>query len=442
MDPDAYLSELFSNIEVVSPTVGAVIALLFAGFFLMISGFVSASEIAFFSLTSQDIQELDEDNVKDFRIKRFLDKSEYLLATILIVNNLVNVAVVILCNYFISSVIHFGNAEILSFILQTIVLTFLLLLFGEVMPKFYANQNSLKWARKAAHGLAILQKVFYPMATFLVKSTHVVHKHVSKKNINLSMNELSQALEMTQVEANEEKAMLEGIIKFGGKTVEEVMTSRVDMTDVDIRTTFDELIQQVVESGYSRMPVYEGSQDTIKGIIYSKDLLPYIGEKADFEWQKLLRAAYFVPETKMIDDLLEEFRTRKIHMAIVVDEFGGTSGIVTMEDILEEIVGDISDEYDDEEQQYIRVADDTYIFEGKTLLNDFYKITGLDEDIFKDKTEDVETLAGLILGIKEDFPKVKEHIVYDCCDFLVIEIDKRRIIKVKVKINSENISDK
>lgn len=252
------------------------------------------------------------------------------------------------------------------------------------------------------------------------------------------MNELSQALEMTNVGANDEKEMLEGIIKFGGKTVEEVMTARVDITDIEMRTDFKQLLDTIIETGYSRLPVYDTTEDDIKGIIYSKDLLPYIGQEASFDWHKLMRRAYFVPETKMIDDLLEEFRTKKIHMAIVVDEFGGTSGIVTMEDILEEIVGDISDEYDEEEKNYTKIDENTYIFEGKILLNDFYKITGLDENEFGDKAEDAETLAGLILDIKEDFPKIKEQIDYGRCLFIVLELDKRRIGKVKVIINSSS----
>ena len=241
-------------------------------------------------------------------------------------------------------------------------------------------------------------------------------------------------MELTRVEAHDEKEMLEGIIRFGDKTVSEIMTARIDITDVEIHVSFKELLDVVIESGYSRLPVYDTGEDNMKGIIYSKDLLPYRNESADFEWQKLMRRAYFVPEAKMIDDLLEEFRTKKIHMAIVVDEFGGTSGIVTMEDILEEIVGDINDEYDDDKKQYVKLPDGSFIFDAKILLNDFYKVTGLDEKYFADKIGDSETLAGLILGIKEDFPREKEHIRYAGCDFLILEVDKRRIAKVKLSI--------
>lgn len=434
MDPDSYLSTFFASIEVLPVTAGGIFALLMALICLGFSGFVSASEIAFFSLSPQDRAEIDEEKkTQDILIRNLLDRSEYLLATILIANNLVNVAVVMLCNSFISGILVFRN-PVISFLFQVVILTFLLLLFGEIMPKIYAKHNTLTMARKAAGTLTRLEKMFRWLSWVLIKSTHIINKHISRKNTNLSMSELSQALEMTQVDVHEEKEMLEGIIKFGGKTVEETMTSRVDMTDIDIRLDFQALIKIIVETGYSRLPVYEGSQDNIKGIIYIKDLLPYIKER-DFEWPKLLRPAYFVPETKMIDDLLEEFRKQKIHMAIVVDEFGGTSGVITMEDILEEIVGEISDEYDEEERQYVKIDDDTYIFEGKILLNDFYKITGIDEEDFDKISEDAETLAGLILEIKEDFPVAKEKITYGKYQFIILEVNKRRIIKIKVKIN-------
>ena len=442
MDPDS-LPLLFSSLTFSPASVGDIITLMFAVVFLGFSAFISASEIAFFSLSPQDINELEEEREpQDILIKSLLTRSEYLLATILIANNLVNVAVVMLCTFFINNIIDFSNTPILGFIFQTIILTFLLLLFGEIMPKIYASHNALKFARKASHTLQILQKVFYPLGNFLVKSTQLINKHISHKNINISMNELSQALEMTKVDINEEKAMLEGIIKFGGKTVAEIMTSRIDMTDIDIKTNFKNLIKNIVENGYSRLPVYDGNEDNIKGIIYIKDLLPYLDRDENFHWQNLLRNPYFVPEMKMIDDLLEEFRSRKIHMAIVVDEFGGTSGIVTMEDILEEIVGEISDEYDEEEKQYTKIDNNTYIFEGKTLLNDFYKITGIPESDFVEISDEAETLAGLILEIKQDFPIAKEKINYGIYTFVVLEMNKRRIIKVKVKITPQENSDK
>ncbi len=434
MDSDSYLSV----IEFSAPSVGAIIAIVSAGLLLCISAFVSAAETAYFSLTSKTLQEFGDESPRDKMVKQLLARPEHLLGTILVTNNLVNVAIVVLCSIFFFDIMHF-HSEVLNFVFQTLLLTILLLFFGEIIPKFYAHQKPADWARKSCWVLSILGKIFAPLVDWLVRLTHVVNKRVAHKKSNISMDKLSQALEMTDVEANDEKEMLEGIIKFGGKTVEEVMTARVDMTDIEIRTDFKELLDTIIETGYSRLPVYDSNEDDIKGIIYSKDLLPYIGQDASFDWRKLMRRAYFVPETKMIDDLLEEFRSKKIHMAIVVDEFGGTSGIVTMEDILEEIVGDISDEYDEEEKNYIKIDDTTYIFEGKTVLNDFYKVTGIEETEFGDKTEDAETLAGLILDIKEDFPKVKEQVVYGRYSFTVLELDKRRIGKVKVKINPVEI---
>ncbi len=430
MDPDSYLLAIIFT----APSTEAIVALVFAAFLLCMSAFVSASEIAYFSLTSKELQALDEDSLDNRQIKQLLSCPERLLGTILIANSLFNVSVIVLCNIFFLDVVHIHNAG-LSFAIQTVLFLFLLLLFGEIIPKSYAQQNPVTWARKSCWGMSILSKIFSPLTHLLLGSTHIISKRLARKKSNISMDNLSQALEMTDVDANDEKEMLEGIIKFGGKTVEEVMTARVDMTDIEIRTDFKELIDTIIETGYSRLPVYDSNEDDIKGIIYSKDLLPYIGQPPSFDWRKLMRRAYFVPETKMIDDLLEEFRSKKIHMAIVVDEFGGTSGIVTMEDILEEIVGDISDEYDDEEKNYIKIDDSTYIFEGKIVLNDFYKVTGIEEAEFGDKTEDAETLAGLILDIKEDFPKVKEQVVYGRYSFTVLELDKRRIGKVKVKIN-------
>lgn len=438
MDTD-YFSWLFSSVEVYPPSFGAILSLVFAVMLLGASGFVSASEVAFFSLTPQDLQSIkDNEDPRDQKIFNLLNRSEFLLATILIANNLINVSVIVLCNYAISDMFNFGASPVLSYLLQTVVLTFLLLLFGEIMPKIYASNNSLRFSRRSAGILNNLNKFFYPLSSVLVRSTGVVNKRLTRKRNNISMDELSEALEVTDVEENGEKEMLEEIIKFGDKTVEDVMTSRVDMTDIDILTSFKELVKTIVESGYSRIPVYETTQDNIKGVIYIKDLLPHINKQDHFRWQSLIRPAYFVPETKRIDDLLEEFRANKTHMAVVVDEFGGTSGIVTMEDILEEIVGEISDEYDDEDRQYNQLDDHNFIFEGKTQLNDFYKITGTDDDDFSPYTDEADTLAGVLLEIKGGFPSVKEKIEFGKYTFLILEVNKRRIIKVKVTINPEN----
>lgn len=413
--------------------IGQIVALSIALLSLLISGFISGSEIAYFSLTPSQLEELD-DTPKGSAIRKLLEYPERLLATILIANNFVNVTIVILCNFALGPI--FSNmGEIASFILQTVILTFLILLFGEILPKLYANSYGVKWAKFASGGISFLMKLFFPLSSMLVRSSSIVNRVVTKKTQNISADELSQALEITDVEADEEKEMLEGILKFGDKTVEEVMTPRVDITDIDIDSTFEEVMEIVISSGYSRLPVYKETQDNIKGVLYSRDLLPYIGKNIEaFEWQSLIREPYFVPESRMIDDLLEDFRKLKIHLAIVIDEFGGTQGIVTLEDVLEEIVGDINDEYDEEEINYKKLPDDTYIFDGKTLLSDFFKITNLDEDDYSKITEDAETLAGMLLTLKGDFPKEKEPLVYGRCRFLILDITHHRIASVRVKV--------
>ena len=413
-----------------------VVALVIACFCLLLSGFISGSEIAFFSLDNDEREEL-EDNPGGQRALKLLEKPEKLLATILIANNLVNVTIVVLTNFALGPVFAGMNA-VLSFILQSVILTFLILLFGEILPKLYANHSPLKWVKFAAPGIHACMVAFSPLSRLLVSSTFIVHKVVTKQSHNISTDELSQALEITDVKGDDDKEMLEGILQFGDTEASEIMTPRIDMVDIPIDSTFDEVLKTVLEKGYSRIPVYDGTEDNIKGILYSRDLLPYIGtEKADFDWRKLLREPYFVPESRMIDDLLEDFRRRRQHLAIVVDEFGGTQGLVTMEDVLEEIVGDINDEYDEEDTTYRKLADNTYIFEGRTLLTDFFRITGLDEEEYKDVTEDSETLAGMLLAIKGDFPKDKEPLVYGRCRFLILDVVDHRISSVRVKIMDE-----
>lgn len=432
MDSDYYLSGLFDQVTIQAITAGPVIALSLACLLLLASGFVSASEVAFFSLTPGDINDIrEEDSPSDPVVRNLLDRSEYLLAAILIANNFVNVAIVMLCTYGINSLIDFSAVPVLGFILETIVLTFLLLLFGEIMPKIYAQKNSLRFVRRSASMLNMIERICRPLSKVLVNSTSVINKALVKKKYDLSVDELSKALELTSNEIPEEKEMLAEIIKFYNKTADEIMTPRLDMEDIDIKTSFRQVIDLIIKSGYSRIPVYSDSEDNIKGILYIKDLLPYIEKPDTFRWQSLIRPAYFVPETKKIDDLLEEFRTNKIHMAIVVDEFGGTSGIVTMEDILEEIVGEISDEYDEDEKQFVRLADGSLIFEAKILLTDFFRVIGVDPAEFGKLTEDVETLAGLLLEIKGDFPRRREVIDYGKYRFQILEMDNRRILKVK-----------
>ena len=446
MDPDSYLcrlADLFDGVTVYPPSVGAIVAITLAILLLFASGFVSASEIAFFSLSPNDLSEIEkEEHPSDRRITDLLKDSERLLATILISNNFVNVTIIMLCNFFFAEVVDFGHAVIVEFLVITVVLTFLLLLFGEIMPKIYSAQHTLKFCRFAAPVLIVLRKVFSPLSNLLVRSSFIVNKCVAKRNYNISVDDLSQALELTdKAEISEESNILEGIIRFGGETAKEVMTSRLDMVDLDITSTFKEVLDCVVENGYSRVPVYKDSRDNIKGILYIKDLLPHLKKGEDFQWQSLIRPAYFVPETKMIDDLLRDFQANKIHIAIVVDEFGGTSGIVTMEDIIEEIVGEINDEYDEEERSYVKVNDHTYVFEAKTLLSDFYKIVKIDSETFEDVVGDADTLAGLLLEIKGEFPKLHEKLEYDNFLFEVLEMDARRILKVKVIIGKPIVKD-
>ena len=447
MDPDSYLcrlADLFDGVVVNPPSVGAVIAIVLAVALLFASGFVSASEIAFFSLTPNDLNDIEEENhSSDKYIKSLLKDSERLLATILISNNFVNVTIIMLCNFFFANVIDFGSSVVLEFLVITVVLTFLLLLFGEIMPKIYSAQHTLKFARFAAPVIYLLKKVFSPLSALLVRSGFIVNKLVAKRNYSISVDELSQALELTdKTEISEESNILEGIIRFGAETAKEVMTPRLDMVDLEINTPYSEVLKCVVDNAYSRIPVYMDSRDNIKGILYIKDLLPHLNKGDNFRWQTLVRPAYFVPETKKIDDLLRDFQANKIHIAIVVDEFGGTSGIVTMEDIIEEIVGEINDEYDEEERTYVKLNDSTYIFEAKTLLSDFYKILKLDPEEFEDVAGEADTVAGLLLEIKGEFPKLHEKLEFQHYLFEVLEMDARRILKVKVLIGEPKESEK
>lgn len=401
---------------------------------LVCSGLASASEIAFFSLTPQHLAEISEEKRScDTRILQLREQSDRLLATILIMNNLVNVGIIMLLNVFFMDWMHFGpGSEWLEFLLLTVLLTFLLLLFGEIMPKIYSAQHTLSFARFSAPILSVMQKVFYPFSSMLMMSKAFTDRIVSFETESLTVEDLEKAMELTnKKDIAEESKMLEGIIRFGGETVREVMTPRVDIVDLDINTPFQEVIKCIVENNYSRIPVYKGSADNIEGVLYIKDLLPHL-QKTSFRWQTLIRPPYFVPETKMIDDLLRDFQQNKVHIAIVVDEFGGTSGIVTMEDIIEEIIGEIDDEYDDDEKTYHRLNQNTYIFQAKTLLTDFYRTMNLDDDFFDEIEGDADTLAGLLLELKGEFPTLHERLAYRNFTFEVMEMDERRIVSIKV----------
>ena len=329
------------------------------------------------------------------------------------------------------------NSAVLNFLIQTVFLTFLLLLCGEIFPKLVAKNRTLKWTKVTAPGLTFLFNFFAPVSKVLMKSSFFVNKVITKKTESISTDELSQALEISDVKEGKDKEMLEGILTFGETQVADIMISRLDVTSIEYHAKWSEVINTVVNSGFSRIPVYDTTHDSVKGVLYSKDLLPYIGKRDDsFNWQSLLRSAYYVPETRMIDDLMEDFRKKKIHIAIVIDEYGCTQGIVTLEDILEEIVGDIDDEYDDEDKLYQQLSPDTFVFDAKISLNDFCRITGTEEEEFGDIGE-AETLAGLLLAIKGDFPAKKEPLVGGRCRFLVLDIQRHRIINVRVKVMPE-----
>ena len=436
---DSFLLDISSYITVnpISPSI--LISILLAFFLILLSGFASASEIAFFSLSPADLEAMDPDKSPlDMLVQKLRDDSERTLATILITNNLVNVTIIMLCNYIFTNLLTF-SAEWLQFLCVTILLTFLLLLFGEIIPKVYGSKNPLAFCRKAVKGVMFFRKVFWPIETILLKSGAFAEKVLQKENRQLSIDDLEQALELTdKSDIKDEQSMLQGIIRFGDETAKEVMTSRQDIIDLDIRCSYEDVLKCIVDNNYSRIPVYQDNKDNIRGVLYIKDLLPHLSKPANFRWQSLIRPSYFVPETKKIDDLLREFQENKVHIAIVVDEFGGTSGIVTLEDILEEIVGEINDEYDEEEHNYTKLDANSYIFEGKTLLNDFSKILNLPDDEFDDIEGDADSLAGLLLEIKGDFPAVHEILKYKRYTFEVLEIDERRISKVKVIIGCED----
>lgn len=415
---------------------GSVIALVTALLLLILSGFVSASETAFYSLTPNELKAVsDSDTARGRKANALLQDSERLLATILTTNNLVNVALILLLDVAFSQMLSFG-AEWVKFLVLTVILTFILLLFGEIIPKLYSAHNSLSFCLRAAPLLSFLSVVLYPVSSVLMRS-RVISDHVqSKKSVSISVDQLEHALELTDAnDIQEEQEMLEGVIRFGDETVVDIMTSRLDMVMLDVRQNYGEVMQCIKENFYSRVPVYSETSDNIRGILYIKDLLPYLEKGNGFRWQSLIRPAFFVPETRKLDDLLHDFQTGRIHMAIVVDEFGGTSGLVTMEDVIEEILGEINDEYDDDSARYRKTGPDTYVFDGKTLLSDFFKILDLEEDDYAQYVGEADTLAGLLLELKGDFPKKDEELVCLDLKLKVMEKKERRLSGIRVTVN-------
>ncbi|WP_439181794.1 gliding motility-associated protein GldE [Carboxylicivirga taeanensis] len=438
METDS-ISLIFSSsshgLEFLPFSISTLIAIIINLFLLLLSALISGSEVAYFSLEPADLQFLKENETKkNKQVLKHLKNKETLLATILISNNFVNVAIVILTSFLVASIVNLGQDALIKFVFEVVFITGLILFFGEILPKVYASQYPRKFAAVMAYPLMVLTRLLSPLSAILTKSTNIVNRRIAKKVGSLSMDDISQALELTGNDISEEKDILEGIVKFGNIDVAEIMTARVDVIDVEIKSNYNKVLQVIIDSGYSRIPVYDETPDNVKGILYVKDLLAHLDEVADFEWQSLIRKAYYVPENKMINDLLEEFQAEKIHMAIVVDEYGGTMGIVTLEDILEEIVGDISDELDDDEAFYTRMPDGSLVFEAKVFLNDFHKITNTDEELFAKVRGDAETLAGLILELKGQIPQKNDVIKYNDCVFTIVAADNRRIKKVKFEI--------
>ena len=435
LDSDAYLAQVadgLSNVSVTAPTVSAVVALVCAVVFLLVSGFASAAEVAFFSLSPSDLTDLGgHKRAVDGRISKLRNDAERLSASLLITNHLANVAVIVLCNFFFLQVFHFSTPWV-QFGVWTLLLTLLVGVVGELIPKMFSAQKALAFCRFAVPGVEACCSAVYPLASVWLRSVSLVDKYVIRRKAHpLQVDGLVTG----KAGHAAENKILEGIIRFGEETAKEIMTSRLDMVDLELHTPFKDVLKCIVENVYSRIPVYSETRDNIKGILYIKDLLPHLSKGDNFRWQSLIRPAYFVPETKMIDELLRDFQANKIHIAIVVDEFGGTSGLVTMEDVIEEIVGEIRDEYDDEERTYVTLNDHTWIFEAKTQLIDFYKITQVDEDMFDEVAGDADTLAGLLLELKGEFPALHEKVAYGRYEFEVLEMDNRRILKVKFTIN-------
>ncbi len=420
-------------------SVDLVIAFVIILLLLFSSALISGSEVAYFSLNATDKNKLrHKKNRLNTSVLKNLENLEKLLATILVANNFINVGIIILTAYVSNNSITIVNAPIVEFILQVVAITFLLLLFGEILPKIYANHYALGFSRFMAIPLLTLEKIFRPINTVLLYSSSVVNKRMMRHKKNISMDEISQALELTSdKELSEEKEILEGIVKFGNKSVEEIMKPRVDVVALDIKANFPEVLNLIVESGYSRIPVYIDSFDNISGILYTKDLLPHSHKGNTFRWQTLIRPPFYVPETKKINSLLEEFQKTKVHFAFVIDEYGGTAGIVTLEDVLEEIVGDIADEFDDEETYFSKLAENTYLFDGKTLLIDFYKAINCKDDIFDGIKGDADTLAGLILELRGEIPAKNEKIICKDFKFTIEAVDNRRIKQIKVEPNKQ-----
>ncbi|HEY1192731.1 gliding motility-associated protein GldE [Flavobacterium sp.] len=431
MDPEPSL--LFST------NLDANLIIGFVGIFILLflSAIVSGAEVALFSLSQQDIDDTLNDNLaKGKIISNLLDKPKKLLATLLVANNFFNIGVVILFAYMGQNIFASVSSPAFKFTLEVVLVTFLILLFGEVLPKVYASRNSIRFAKRVAYPLAFLDKVLSPISLPMRAVTIYLQHKLGKQKNNFSINQLSQALELTDSEgtSTEEQKILEGIVSFGNTDTKQVMSPRIDIFALEISETFAEIYPKIIETGFSRIPVYRDNIDQIEGVLFVKDLLPHI-DKEEFDWASLIREAFFVPENKKLDNLLKDFQSLKSHLAIVVDEYGGTSGLVSLEDVIEEIVGDISDEFDDENLNFSQIDDNNFLFEGKINLKDFYRIVDVDEDVFESHKGEAETLAGFILEILGNFPKKDQKVPFENCVFTVETVDKKRVKQIKVTIN-------
>ncbi|MDB4533293.1 gliding motility-associated protein GldE [Vicingaceae bacterium] len=447
MDPDPLFTLILLAGFLKPFSISVLISFLVLLILLLFSALISGSEVAFFSLNPSEKDELNSSSEKPHeKVKSLLAGPKKLLATILISNNFINVAIITLSTFTINNALDFnsfpnvnllGNdiTNLLIFGIQVAGITFIILLFGEVIPKVYATKHALKLAKTMASPLIVLKKIFKPISSLLIYSTGIIDRKVTKKGLDVTVEELSEALDLTEdyEEGNDDHRILKGIVKFGETSVKQVMKARVDIVGIEINTNFHEVIAIILDSGHSRIPVYEESFDKIVGLLYIKDLLPHIKESENFDWNKLSRSPFFVPENKKLDDLLKEFQEKKIHLAIVVDEYGGSSGIITLEDVLEEIVGEISDEFDEDEISYSKLDENTYIFEGKTGLNDIFKIIEIeDETIFDDINTEADSIAGLVIEIAGKIPVKNEKINYKNFTFIIEAADKRRVKRVKL----------
>jgi gliding motility-associated protein GldE len=433
LDPEPL--SLFISLATIDISVVSGFVLLFV--LLLCSALISGAEVALFSLSQTDIDTELEAESKPFEIiYKLLQKPQKLLATILITNNFINIGVVILFAYLSGYLFDSISTPVIKFVVEVVVVTFLILLFGEILPKVYASRNNVKFSKFMAYPLKVLDVIFSPFSRPMQAITKRIHSKLGKQKSKLSVDHLSQALELTSEDdtTKEEHKILQGIVSFGNTDTKQVMRPRIDIFALDETLKFNEILPSIIKKGYSRIPVYRDNVDTVVGVLYVKDLLPHL-DKKQFDWTGILRAPFFVPENKKLDDLMQEFQEKKVHLAVVVDEYGGTSGLISLEDVIEEIVGDISDEFDDDDLIYSKLDDRNYVFEGKTTLKDFYRIIKLDdESVFENHKGEAETIAGFVLEISGGFPRINSKINFKNYVFTIEALDKKRLKRIKITI--------